>query len=308
MNFLALLLGLGVERLLTHLFHLREFRWLDPLFDWSFLKLSRTSSVVASAGIILVVLVSLLPVALVSQLLYGTLAHIPYFLFAVVVLLFCLGPRDLLDEGNDFVNAIELDDTARARQVARELIEVQREEGDEFDGLDDAIYVQANNRIFAVVFWFIVLGPLGAWLFRVVDLLRHRAAWQLVKLSHETTQKVTAEPISGASRTIFYLHGLLAWLPSRLLVVGYMLAGSFDGALTALKNYVAATGSSIFSLKVDMLGWAGQGATGFSRPEQEESLEEIAQRARAAIGLVRRTLWLIWCPVLAILTITDWIV
>ena len=33
MNFLALLLGLALERVLTHLFHLREFRWLDPLFD-----------------------------------------------------------------------------------------------------------------------------------------------------------------------------------------------------------------------------------------------------------------------------------
>ena len=29
----ALLLGLAVERLLTHLFHLREFRWLDPVFN-----------------------------------------------------------------------------------------------------------------------------------------------------------------------------------------------------------------------------------------------------------------------------------
>ena len=34
MNFLALFLGLGIERLLTHLFHLREFHWLDPVFDW----------------------------------------------------------------------------------------------------------------------------------------------------------------------------------------------------------------------------------------------------------------------------------
>jgi len=308
MNFLALLLGLGIERLLTHLFHLREFRWLDPLFDWSLLKLSRTSRWVASAGIIAVVLLSLLPVILISQLLFGTLADIPYFLFAVAVLLFCLGPRDLLDEGNDFCNAIELDDTARARSIARELIEVKREEGDEFTGLDDAIYVQANNRIFAVVFWFVLLGPLGAWLFRVVDLLRHRAAWQLVKLRHETTQKVTAEPISGASQTIFYLHGLLAWAPSRLLLFGYMLAGSFDGGLQSLRNYFAATGGGLFQLQVEVLGWVGQGASGFVRPEATESFDQTARRAGAAVDLVRRTLWLIWCPVLAILTLYDWLV
>ena len=33
MNFLALFMGLAVERLLTQLFHLRKFHWLDPLFD-----------------------------------------------------------------------------------------------------------------------------------------------------------------------------------------------------------------------------------------------------------------------------------
>ena len=41
MNLFALLLGLGIERLLTHLFHLREFRWLDPLFDASFARLAK---------------------------------------------------------------------------------------------------------------------------------------------------------------------------------------------------------------------------------------------------------------------------
>lgn len=308
MNFLALLLGLGIERLLTHLFHLREFRWLDPFFDWSFLRLSRTSRIVASAGIVAVALVVIAPVILVSLFLVGTLADIPYFLFAVVVLLFCLGPRDLIDEGNDFCNALELDDGARARKVARELTEAEREPGDEFSGIDDAIYIQANNRIFAVVFWFVVLGPVGAWMFRAVDLLRHRGAWQLVKLSHETTQRVTAEPLSGAAQTIFYLHGVLAWVPSRLLVLGYMLAGSFDGALSALKNCLAATGKRFWQLDVNLLGWAGQGASGFARPEGEQSPEEIVARARAAVDLVRRTLWLIWCPALAILTLYDWLI
>ena len=38
--------------------------------------------------------------------------------------------------------------------------------------MERAIYVQANNRIFGVVFWFLVLGPTGAWAFRVLDLLQ----------------------------------------------------------------------------------------------------------------------------------------
>ena len=33
MKLIALLIGLIVERLATQLFHLREFRWLDPMID-----------------------------------------------------------------------------------------------------------------------------------------------------------------------------------------------------------------------------------------------------------------------------------
>ena len=52
MNFVALLLGLGVERLLTHLFHLREFRWLDPLFDRILRFLDKSSRAAALIGVV----------------------------------------------------------------------------------------------------------------------------------------------------------------------------------------------------------------------------------------------------------------
>ncbi len=326
MNFLALLLGLGVERLLTHLFHLREFRWLDPFFDWAFGKLARTSRWVAAAGIIAVVCVAIFPVSLAAYLLEGTLADIPYFAFAVIVLLFCLGPHDLLDEGNDFCEAINKGDMAKAKDLARDLVEDCDSDSDGgLSKVDEAIYVQANNRIFSVVFWFVVLGPIGAWLFRTVDLMRHRASCELPRLSHETTQRVTAEPIDGASLTIFYVHGLLAWIPSRLLILGYILAGSFDGAIGGVKAYYAQSAHLVNHLSTDILSWVGRGAVGeasiVDQIEPENSDPELAdtaaddplfagaaaERACSAVDLVRRTLWLIWCPALAILTLTDWV-
>jgi membrane protein required for beta-lactamase induction len=318
MNFLALLLGLGVERLLTHLFHLREFHWLDPFFDWAFVTLSRTSRWFAAAGILLVVLVATLPLFLVAYFLEGTLADIPYFLFAVGVLLFSLGPHDLLDEGNDFCDAINSGDISKARALARDLVEDTGEHVD-LSRVDEAIFIQANNRIFSVVFWFVVLGPVGAWLFRVTDLMRHRSTCELPRLSHETTQRITAEPIDGASLSIFYLHGLLAWIPSRLLVLGYMLAGSFDGALAGFRAYYARPAVVVSYLSDDVLSCVGSGAVGEIslvspvNADTNESdndplfLSAASERAAAAVNLVRRTLWLIWCPVLAVLTLTDWI-
>ena len=56
MNFLALIVGLAVERLLTHLFHLREFHWLNPLFDLVYKwldRMGRTGSIIVTVILVL---------------------------------------------------------------------------------------------------------------------------------------------------------------------------------------------------------------------------------------------------------------
>ncbi|MDP7153320.1 MAG: regulatory signaling modulator protein AmpE, partial [Gammaproteobacteria bacterium] len=98
MNFLALILGLAVERLLTQLFHLRKFHWLDPVFDLAFSKLKNISQIAAPAATLGIVLLLILPIGLMEFSLQDQLAQIPLFAFAVLVLLFCLGPRDLAEE------------------------------------------------------------------------------------------------------------------------------------------------------------------------------------------------------------------
>ena len=50
MSLIALLLALVVERGLTHLFHLREPRWLDRYFDWAAGQLGRSRGEVRIAG------------------------------------------------------------------------------------------------------------------------------------------------------------------------------------------------------------------------------------------------------------------
>ena len=35
---------------------------------------------------------------------------------------------------------------------------------------------------------------------------------------------------------------------------------------------------------------------------------EALDRIRAARSLVMRTLWMIWCPVIAVLTLYDWLI
>ena len=123
MNFLALLLGLATERMLTHLFHLREFRWLDPLFDQHLRRLRKARRWLAVGLTLLLMLLLVAPVAAASLLLWDEFLRIPYFLCAVVVLLFSLGPRDLDEEVEGYLAALESGDLDTQRQVAEELLE-----------------------------------------------------------------------------------------------------------------------------------------------------------------------------------------
>jgi AmpE protein len=295
MNFLALFLGLGIERLLTHLFHLREFHWLDPVFDWV-LRIQRISQPnLAVAAAALTAMLVVIPVGIVEWGLQDRLAQLPQYIFAVVVLLFCLGPRDLSEEVNDYCKAIEDEDEEEIREIATELLECQQEPGQAPPDVEEAIYAQANNRIFGVVFWFVLLGPTGAWLFRVLDLMQRRAVYSACQGSDLEDEGEWPQ----VAQAILLLHRLLAWLPSRLLSIGYMLAGSYDGALAAWKN-LHTVSSAMFPGPTDqLLGVVGQGAA----PAVAEG--DVIARARVARDLVSRTLWMIWCPVLALLTLYD---
>jgi AmpE protein len=301
MNFLALLLGLALERLLTHLFHLREFRWLDPLFDAHLRRLRSASdgkdrrwTALALTAFLLTILV--VPVALMSAVLEDEFLQIPYFLFAVVVLLFSLGPRDLDDEVEDYADALSTGDQETQQRVAEQLLErpPPGPPAERNEAIERAIYVQANNRIFGVVFWFLVLGPTGAWAFRVLDLLRHRA---------EQRVGDGATPTMEAVRT---LHGLLAWIPSRLLALGYALAGNFEEAVASWRNAGRETMLSFADGTVEVVARIGIAASGRAGLDVADAVEAL-DRIRGARALVMRTLWMIWCPVIAVLTLYDWV-
>jgi membrane protein required for beta-lactamase induction len=299
-NFIALLLGLGVERLLTQLFHLREFRWLDPLFDMVFRIQDKMSRLAGFITILLFTALIVAPVALISIALAGALYQIPYLALAVFVLLFSLGPRDLKEEVDDYCAAADNGSNDAIRERARELIEDNPPDdfNEQITLVQRAVFIQANNRIFGVVFWFLVLGPAGAWLFRVLDLMRRRLAF---RYGHRSEDQVDASIVW----IVRSLHGIFAWVPARLLAAGYSLAGSFDDALTDWRKYTSESASYFFEATNNMMASIGRGALGYSRNVDEEA--PIAHEVRDAMNLVNRTLWLIWCPVIAVLTLSDWL-
>lgn len=296
MSLLALLLALLAERGLTQLFHLRELRWLDGYFDAAARRLGGLAGPARLPAAALVLLLPVVPVALADRLLGGHLLGLPQLAFAVLVLLVSFGPRDLRDEVDDYVAALERGDREEAGRRAKELLE--SDAGGRGAGLraavEEAIFVQANNRIFGVMLWFMLLGPAGAWLFRVSDLLRRRAAFEAVR------EHGAARPFGAA---LAELHGLFAWIPARLAAGTYALAGSFEDAVGNWRVAVDQAAGRMLDRSEDLLARVG---TASLQPSlaglPPESLD--AATARGAWRIVARATW-IWLVVIALLVLAG---
>jgi membrane protein required for beta-lactamase induction len=298
MNLLALLFALACERGLTHLLHLRELRWLDRYCDWVGARLARQSGAVLVIAALAATLLPVLPVALASGFLGSRLLGLPQFVFAVFLLLFSFGPRDLKDEVDDYVAALERDDQEAAASSARELLEndaAGRGAGTR-QAVYEAVFVQANNRIFGVIFWFLVLGPPGAWLFRVTDLLRRRAAFEAMRAG-----VVVSGPTYGGALAL--VHGVLAWLPARLTALSYALAGSFEDAVGNWRDAVDGASSGLLDRAEDLLARVGRGSLQPSIAGVPAAELDLAT-ARGAWRIVSRSLW-IWLAAIAVLVLAG---
>lgn len=296
MSVLALLLALLLERGLTHLFHLREPRWLDAYFD-RVTRLLGSAGGVSLAGSVLAVLLPVLPVAIVDYALGSHLLGLPQFAFAVLVLLLSFGPRDLRDEVDEYVTALERGERDDALRLAGELLEgdaASRGAGRR-EAVEEAIFVQANNRIFGVIFWFMVLGPAGAWAFRVSDLMRRRAAFEAARRGD------AAIPVDHRASAL--LHGLLAWIPARLAAGAYALAGSFEDAVGSWRIAVDRAAEGLLDRTENLLARVGTASLQPSLAGLAPAVLDVAT-ARGAWRIVRRAAW-IWLAAVALLVLAG---
>ena len=302
MTLLALLIGLVVERLATQLFHLRRLRWLDRLIDLGFRQVERFANWPALIPVILLALLLILPVFLVLFSLQGTLYGVANLVLAIVVLFFSLGPNDIGEDVDEYCRAIEADDEELILNTSKALIEtdVLKDPLKRIRKVEESVCVQANNRLFAVIFWFVLFGaygPLGAWAYRVTDLIRRRAVFNNSRedASSNTTLVQAAE----------MLHGWLAWIPARLTAIGYAMAGSFEGALSAWRSPEESKALALHEQSECLLARVGVGAMSLQEIKGEGISERGVRGARAANGLVFRLLF-IWAAVIAAMTLYGW--
>ncbi len=301
MHLIALLIGLVIERLATQLFHLRRLRWIDSLIDAGFRQAERLPNWPALIPIVIIAVLLALPVLAIVLALGDSLLGFPYLLLGIVVLFFSLGPQDIGEDVDEYCRAIEEGDSERVRETARAIIEsdVPDDTLERIHRVEEAVCVQANNRLFAVIFWFVLLGPLGAWTYRATDLVRRRAVFAAVR---DDVENSNSERLRDAATL---LHGWLAWIPARLTAIGYAAAGNFDTALGAWRAPSEQASDSPSEYNEHLLARVGTAALALVDGPDEDLVSRGVRGATAANQLVFRLL-LIWAVVIAAMTLYGW--
>lgn len=298
MNLIALLIGLVIERVATQLFHWRRMRWMDRIINLGFKQAERVANWPALIPVVVLAALLVLPVFAVIFILGGTLAGFSYLILAVVVLFFSLGPRDIGEEVAEYCKALESEEEEDIKNAAKAIVEgdVPDDARERIKRVEEAVCVQANNRLFAIVFWFVLLGPLAAWTYRVTDMIRRRAVFAAARDEEPNGN------IALVRDAAFMLHGWLAWIPARLTAVGYATAGHFDEAIAAMRAPTEQRDATTSEHSENLLARVGMAALAL-RDEPDESITERGVRgAVAANQLVFRQL-VIWAVIIAAMTL-----
>src|SRR3990167_11324954 len=167
------------ERYLIHQISYQRFSWFNAYYQTvcAYLQQSKfgSNSLVIMIGVILPILLIVGSVLYILQVIvFGVLA----FCLNFVIFYYCLGPHNVFygesEQASDY-------------------------------------FAIANNQLFAVIFWYIVLGPIAILLYRLIDLCQQQ---DLVK---------------NSSKCIL---DLLDWIPTRITTLFYLLAGNFQNGFS----------------------------------------------------------------------------
>jgi membrane protein required for beta-lactamase induction len=286
MTLIILLCGLALEYFLGALDDLRQLTWFSRYSDWLENKLVQSRYWNSAAGVIMTLAGPLLLIMLSD---YG-LSEIFFplsYVFALAVLLNSFGPVFLDQSLDAYVEALDAEDDVQARHYAGEFchsVAAPDPEKDEQE-IIGSIFIEANERLYAVIFWFIVLGPFGAMLYRLVNSLKFKY-----------------QDVHGAyADSVRHLNHILNWPSVRLVALGNALAGNMIEAMEAWR----VNDDSSLNVNDTVLISSGYGALHYhpGTDTREDDLDR-SYWIRAAQGLINRTL-IVWLTALGIMTIAG---
>jgi len=220
---------------------------------------------------VLVLVAVVFPVVALLQWLAGALpGTLGLFLLGLLALLYTIGPEDL-DRDVEAIAEAESTDEQRRRMA-----DIGRPD----QPPAARVFSDALWRWFGIIFWFAVLGVVGAVLFRLA----------------EQSENAEARGEASLARAMSRLRAILAWPVAQLMSLALMLAADFDRSFLAWKAWM------------DRHGWLTPGdgmllSAGLEAADRGEPVPSVIR----AMELCWRML-IIWLVLLSLVQIAGWII
>jgi len=203
--------------------HLRYWGWYSLYQDKIAQKTPPHPYIILACTVLPLLIVIGLLQFLFKDMVYGVIE----LLFQIIIVLYCLGPKNLWADAFASMNALASND----KQAAVEKLKIHfgLVDVDASSSLHASfvsrIFIEANNRVFAPLFWFVVLGPIGIVLYRLISL---SAISEKANVSHEA----------------HLIKTILDWIPARLMSLLFVFGKQYvsvfgvfcQKALTGLEN------------------------------------------------------------------------
>ena len=280
MTLIIILIGMAIEHFVGVADDMRRFSWFEQLVRWLENRLADYPLWNGSAGVIITLFLPLFVVAFVSWAL--TELFLPLgLLFALLVLIYSLGPRYLNPQLDDLVDAMESGSDESTVEQLMNAFGYSESLGNEFRTLLENILVEANERLFGVLFWFIVLGPFGAILYRLSCLL-----WRQQSDIH-----------GGYAESCRDLYNILNWPTVRFMALGNALTGNMVDAIEAWHEKESLS----FTVNEEVLCATGLGALAYI--DEDKPVYRVAWLVSLQ-GLLNRNL-LAWLSILGLMTLSG---
>ena len=249
-----------------------------------------------------------LPPVLAVGLLYFFLYQASLFLallFSIAVLYITLGCSLLTRNATKIAQALRAEDITGARVLVGEW------EGYPIAELSpnaltrvamEKLLLCAHKQFFGVFFWFALLGPAGAILYRLTQILSQK--WGA--LDHHEYGRFGMFPDAA-------FH-FLDWIPLRLTAISFAVVGDFEDAIRCWQEQarlwanksqgiILAAGAGALGVRLgEVLEWSGPPRY---RPDLGLGDEADADYLDSAVSLIWRAIAL-WLGLLMLLTIARW--
>lgn len=201
MKLMVIVLCLISERFLIHAMSYRRFYWFGNYA--SFInKYIETTPYFTSPWLMLAGIT--LPIITATSIIYFLFYHLIWglagFILSIMIFFYCLGPQNAF-------------------------YPVSEDQNNGLSGIDIGNYFAlANNQLFAVIFWYVLAGPIAALTYRLLSLSR----------SIESVQSQATQ-----------ITEILEWIPARITALLFLLVGNFQrGFATFIQNMMTGPDSN----------------------------------------------------------------